>query len=310
MENNKNKLVYVAAIIYAVITGLSFLFTKMALQTANPIDILAHRFTAAFIGILIPTLFKWVKLDYSKERIKKIIPLAILYPLLFFGFQTTGLQYASSSEGGILLASSPVFTMILASYFLKEESTILQKLSIIISVLGVIYITVMKGSTFDFNNILGITLLLLSALSIAGYSVLARTLTKDFSSTELSYMMITISFVCYNTIAIGNHLLRGTIKSYFIPFGDFNFILSILYLGILSSLVTSLLTNYILSKIEASRMSVFSNLGTVISIIAGMVFLKEDIYYYHIIGSIFIIGGVIGTNYFKKDLNQSTDTIS
>lgn len=310
MENNKNKLVYVAAIIYAVITGLSFLFTKMALQTANPIDILAHRFTAAFIGILIPTLFKWVKLDYSKERIKKIIPLAILYPLLFFGFQTTGLQYASSSEGGILLASSPVFTMILASYFLKEESTILQKLSIIISVLGVIYITVMKGSTFDFNNILGITLLLLSALSIAGYSVLARTLTKDFSSTELSYMMITISFVCYNTIAIGNHLLRGTIKSYFIPFGDFNFILSILYLGILSSLVTSLLTNYILSKIEASRMSVFSNLGTVISIIAGMVFLKEDIYYYHIIGSIFIIGGVIGTNYFKKALNQSTDTIS
>ncbi|NLJ99166.1 MAG: hypothetical protein GX320_07885 [Tissierellia bacterium] len=53
-------------------------------------------------------------------------------------------------------------------------------------------------------------------------------------------------------------------------------------------------------------MSVFSNLGTVISIIAGAVFLKEEIFYYHIIGSILIIGGVIGANFLDKDprLNQ------
>jgi drug/metabolite transporter (DMT)-like permease len=68
----------------------------------------------------------------------------------------------------------------------------------------------------------------------------------------------------------------------------------------LSSLVTSLLTNYILSKIEASKMSVFSNLGTVISIVAGVIFLKEEIFYYHIIGSILIVGGVIGTNFLDN----------
>lgn len=302
MPDNNKSLVYIAAIAYALITGLSFLFTKMALTVANPADILAHRFTAAFIGLLIPILFKWVKLDLDKERIRKVIPLAILYPLLFFGFQTTGLQYATSSEGGILLASSPVFTMILASYFLKEESAMLQKISVIISVLGVIYITLMKGAAFELNNILGIVLLLLSALSMSGYSVLARVLTRDFSSTELSYIMVSISFMLYNAIAITRHFIGGTIDTFLLPFTNINFVISIVYLGILSSLGTSLLTNYILSKIEASRMSVFSNLGTVISIIAGVVFLKEDIYYYHIIGSILIVGGVIGTNYFKKDV--------
>ncbi|HZK10641.1 MAG TPA: DMT family transporter, partial [Clostridia bacterium] len=155
MKENKDRLAYPAAVAYAVIIGLSFLFTKLALDVASPIDILAHRFTVSFFAIAIPLLFKWVKVDYNRQRIIKIIPLAIIYPMLFFGFQTFGLQHATSSEAGILLASAPVFTLILASYFLKEKSTSLQKLSVVLSVTGVIYISVMKGSTLDVNNIKG-----------------------------------------------------------------------------------------------------------------------------------------------------------
>ncbi|SQB35117.1 DMT family transporter [Clostridium cochlearium] len=299
MKKN-NKLVYIAAISYALITGLSFLFTKIALSISNPFDILAHRFTSSFIVVLILILFKLVKINYNMERIKKIIPLALLYPLMFFAFQTFGLQYASSSEAGILLASSPVFTLILARFFLNEKTNLLQKISIIISVLGVIYITLMKSSSFEFNNIKGIILLILSALSFSGYSVMAKILTKDFTSTELSFVMIIISFICFNTIAISKHLINGTLHTFITPIFNFKFVIAIIYLGVLSSLVTSLLTNYILSKIEASKMSVFSNLGTVISIVAGVIFLKEEIFYYHIIGSILIVGGVIGTNFLDN----------
>lgn len=297
MNKNKNGLAYLAAVGYAIVIGLSFLFTKLTLDVAEPIDILAHRFTVSFVAITIPVLFKWVKVDYNKERIKKIIPLAIVYPMLFFGFQTFGLQYATSSEAGILLASAPVFTLILATYFLKEKSTRLQKLSVILSVIGVIYISVMKGSSLDINNIKGIILLVLSALCMAGYSVMARELTKEFTAIELSFIMVLISFISFNLLAIGRHLINGTINTYFIPFTNTNFIISILYLGVLSTLGTSLLTNYVLSKIEASKMSVFANLGTVISIVAGVVFLNESIYYYHIIGSVLIVGGVLGTNF-------------
>lgn len=67
-----------------------------------------------------------------------------------------------------------------------------------------------------------------------------------------------------------------------------------------------MLNNYALSKIEAAKMSVFGNLRTVVAIFAGVFFLKEKIYYYHIIGSIMIILGVIGTNYFdSKDEEKS-----
>lgn len=306
MKNNK--LIYSAAILYAIITGLSFLFGKISLEYADPIDMLAHRFSASFIVVAILILFRVVKVNYSLDRIKKILPLALLYPMAFFAFQTFGLQYASSSEAGILIAAAPVFTLILASFFLGEKSTTLQKISVFISVVGVIYITIMKSSSFEFNSMKGFIFLLLSALSFSGYSVLARVLTRDFSSTELSFMMITLSFIVFNLVALVKNLMNGSLNTFFSPLTNISFIISMIYLGVISSLVTSLLTNYVLSYIEASKMSVFSNLGTVISIIAGVVFLKEEIFYYHIIGSILIVGGVIGTNFLdSKFLNKNLD---
>lgn len=300
MDENNKRSAYIAALSYAVIVGLSFLFTKIALGVSNPIDILAHRFIASFIAISLPILFKLVPINLDKERIKKVLPLAILYPLCFFGFQTFGLQYATSSEAGILLASAPIFTMIMASYFLNEKSNTYQKLSIIVSLIGVLYITFMKGSTIDLANIKGIILLLLSALSFSGYGILARKLTKDYTVIELSFIMVTISFIVFTSLAIIKNLAGGTIGQFFQPLANIKFIISILYLGVLSTLGTSLLTNYALSKLEASKMIVFSNLGTVISIVAGVIFLKEKIFYYHIIGSLMIIGGVLGTNFLDK----------
>ncbi len=303
IKQSNLKLVYLAAITYAVIIGLSFMFVKIALRSANPFDILAFRFMASFLAVLITVALGWVKLNYSWERVIKILPLAILYPLLFFAFQTFGLQYADSAEAGIIQASAPIFTLILATYILKEKSSIWQKLSILLTVFGVVYIIIMKGAAFSISSMSdfkGIIFILLSALAFSGYSVMVRPLTKQFSSIELAYMMIIISFIGFNLVAVGQHLVAGTITTFFAPLANLDFVLAVVYLGVLSSLLTAVLTNYVLAHLEASKMVVFANFGTVITIIAGVVFLKEQIFYYHIIGCILIIAGVLGTNFLGQ----------
>jgi drug/metabolite transporter (DMT)-like permease len=300
LDKNSNKSAYIAALLYSIIIGLSFLFTKIILGISNPIDILAHRFIVSFIAISIPILLKIVPINLNKQKVLKILPLAILSPLFAFGFQAFGLQYTSSSEAGIIMASAPVFTMIMASYFLNEKSNIYQKISISIALLGVLYITYNKGASFDLANIRGIVLLLLSTLSFAGYSVLARRLVKDYTTMELSFIMITTSFIVFNSVSLVTNISSGTISAFLLPFANTQYLIAILYLGVLSTLATSLLTTFALSKLEASKLIVFANLGTVISIFAGVIFLKEDIFYYHIIGSIMIVGGVLGTNFLDK----------
>ncbi|WP_082112332.1 DMT family transporter [Paenibacillus sp. DMB20] len=231
-----------------------------------------------------------------------------MYPLGFFALQTFGLLHATSSEGGILYAVTPILTMLLAFVFLKEVTTLLQKLSIFLSVLGVVYIFMMKGSSFDLSSITGILLLFLSCLAFAGYSVLARSLLKTFSPLEITYMMLGIGCAAFLLVSLTSHIGSGTLDRFFEPLSSGTFIWSILYLGILSSLVTSLTANYTLSKISASKTSVFSNLSTVVSIAAGAMFLHEEIKLYHVIGSVLIIAGVIGANALGARSQQSPKT--
>jgi len=52
-------------------------------------------------------------------------------------------------------------------------------------------------------------------------------------------------FIAFNVITIGNHVIEGTTGEFFQPFSNIKFLLAILYLGILSSLGTLYLSNYL-----------------------------------------------------------------
>ena len=295
----KTKMAYLSAIANALIVGLSFIFMKNSLIYTDPLNILAHRFTASFITISIPILLGWIKLNISLEDIKKILPLSIFYPTLFFAFQSFGLSYISSSEAGIIHATIPIITLILATFVLKEKTTLLEKISVFLSVGGVVYIFLMKGINFKSSSFIGIVLIFLSAVSSSSYNILAKKIVQKYKFIDVTYVMIFIGFISFNALSILDRLYKGDLKTYFSAFSSHDFLISILYLGILSSVVTSLLSNYALSIISAPKMSVFNNLSTLVTVIAGVLLLNETLYYYHIIGIVSILIGVLGTNLDK-----------
>lgn len=216
-----------------------------------------------------------------------------------------GLAKISSSEAGIIQATIPIFTLALAGLLLKEKATRGQLVSVSLSVLGVIYLLMMNGANTTTGNVIGSGFILLSAIATSLYNIFARGLTKKYSLLALTYVMTLCGFVIFNGMALGSHMMNGTLNEFFKPLTHAHFVFAILYLGILSSLGTSYLSNYALSKLEASKMSVFSNFATLITILAGVLFLQEDFHLYHLIGGIMIIIGVIGTNYFgRKNVEQ------
>lgn len=285
---------YLAAVLNALIIGFSFIFVKMALQSGSPTDILAHRFTVSLLAAAVMLLMGRNRLNIPWRSIVRILPLAVFYPALFFGFQTFGLVYTTSSEAGIITATIPILTMILASIFLKERSSLLQKLCMLLSVAGVVFIFVMKGVQAHSVNAAGLILILLSALSSAMYTVLARKWMKSMKLSDVSFVMISIGFIVFNGISLVQHMIQGSVSAYFDPFLSMKFVLAILYLAVLSSLFTSLLSNFAISRIEASKMSVFNQLSTIVTIGAGALILQENLYYYHFVGAVMIVVGVIG----------------
>ncbi|MNJ55933.1 putative amino-acid metabolite efflux pump [compost metagenome] len=199
----------------------------------------------------------------------------------------------------------PIFTMFLAAGILGERPHLYRKIGIILSVLGVMLIFVLKGINIGSGSMLGGGLILVSAFSSSGYNVLARKLVQNYKVFQITYVMTVIGFIFFNLFAVGRHVIEGDLPLYFQPFLDLKFTLSILYLGILSSLITSFLSNYALVQLEASQMSLFSHLATLITLFAGVIILGEQLRYYHVIGTTLIITGLICANLRVRDKGTS-----
>ncbi|ANE45572.1 transporter [Paenibacillus swuensis] len=294
------KFAYLLVVLNSIILGFSFLFSKIALEHAHPLDTLTFRFAASFAGLSVPVALGFVKLNYRGKPLGKALMLSSMYPLGFFTLQAYGLQYTSSAEGGIIYAFTPIVTMIVASLFLKEATSLLQKTSIFLSVFGVVFIFMMKGSQLDLSNRTGIILLFMTCVASAGYTVMARSLSKTFSPLEMSYFMLGVGFAVFLVISVAKHAGQGTLETFFTPLTIPSFVWAIVFLGLLASLGSALTFTYVLSKIEASQMSVFANLSTIVSIAAGAIFLGEEVTWYHLLGSMMIVTGVIGTQYLGK----------
>lgn len=285
------------AVVYTLVVGHGFLFVKLIMRTgAGNSAMLAWRFAAALVAVLVPVALGRVRLKLCRRDVWRILPLVFFYPIVYFYAQALSLQRITSSEGGIIQASMPAFALVLARLLLKERSALAQKLFMLLAIGGVAFVTVMSGTRPEDFNLAGVLWMLLSTLGLAFCNVFTRKLTADYPVFTLTFMMALGGFVFFFGYALVEHAATGTLPALFAPLGQFGFTGPVVWLGVMSTVVSSLMNSYALKRLETSRMSIYISLVTVVTVLAGAVFLKEPLYWYHLVGTAVIVVGVIGTN--------------
>lgn len=310
MDRKTPWLAYLLAVANATIIGLSFMFTKIAVvieiepgQKVPPMDTLFFRFGLALVALLL--YLKWAGIPVVRRGLGivhgwlPLLPIVLFYPLGYFIFQAYGLMTVPSSEAGILTASTPAITTILAALLLGEKTNFKQFGCILLSMAGVVGIALCQGTRINGGNGLGIGLILASCFVSACYTIYNRVLIRKYTPWEITFVMMFFGTLCFSGISLFTHLRNSDLPALFRPLGHLRYLLPVLYLGIFASLVTTLLASFILKRISSAQLVVFFNLSTVVSILAGFFFLNESIHFYHFAGTTVIIAGVIGTNYFK-----------
>lgn len=294
----KKYLPYLAALGMATIYGFSFLFTKNALETLGTVQLPFLRFLTAFIVMTLLVVFKVIKVNYKGKNVLPLVVLAMLEPGIYFVMETNGLKYTTSSEAGVVIAFIPVVVAVLGIVLLKEKTNKLQAMSILLSVAGVIVIILADGNVQAGGMFKGILFLLGAVLCASFYTILARKATQNFTPYEITYFMMLVAMLFFGLLNLITGICCGNLTDTFRV--NRGALISILFLGILSSVVAYSLVNYSLSKLPAFQSSVFTNLTTVVSVIAGVIFRNEAFGTVKIIGTILVIIGVFGTNRFSK----------
>jgi drug/metabolite transporter (DMT)-like permease len=293
---------HLAGVGFAVIFGLSFMFSKTALQYLTPLGLLSYRFLIAFLGFEFLRLTGVIKIKLSKQKFGRLSLVAIFQPILYFLFETFGLSLTTSSEAAMVTAAIPIFVALLGALVSKEKPTPLQVVFILVSVAGIIMTQALKSSGGITGSGWGFVFLLLAVLSAACFNIVSRKAAGISTPFEVTYVMMFLGAVTFNLIYLIQLLVEDRIGDYLLALRHAELILPLLYLGLIASVGGFFLVNYSLGRLPAHVSSIYANLSTIVTIGAGALILREQLEYYHYLGSALILIGVYGTVRFARNI--------
>ena len=279
----------ICAILGNIIWGFGFLFTSVCLSVATePNVMLAHRFILSTICMLFLMLIGKGRVSLKGKNWKPIIFL-LLMQLFYYLFETYSVLYTNSTMSGLVLSVVPVVTIGTGALFLKEYPTRRQLLFCTMPVAGVIIMTV-SGKDLGVATPLGIFFLLLTMLASALYKTANRKASAEFTPFERTFFVLLISATVFSFVGLG--AVDWNVTAFVAPLMQWKYLLSVLSLGILSSIVANILVNYATEQMSAFKISAFGSLSTLCAGFAGIVILKEPVSVSFVLGGILILIGV------------------
>ena len=296
---SKNKTAYIFLILTTLFWSGNFIVGKAASYfEIPPFTLNFYRWTFAWL-ILAPFTIKEIikKKNYILENIKLIIVLGITSITIFNSIVYYSLNFTQVISGVLMISTIPVMIIIFCWLFKIEKTNIYQVLGVIFSLFGVIVIITKAnlGILLNLNFNKGDLWMVVAMFSWAMYSALLRK--QKFEISQLSLLQIIISAgLIFLLPAYLIELSLGYRASINLPF-----ILTLTYVVLFPGLASFIFWIKGISIIGSNRSGIFLHLMPIFSTILAIIIFKEKFMFYHLIGAILIITGIILSSKKKKN---------
>lgn len=273
--------------------GSSFLWIKIAVQEVGPFLLVALRLSFGIIGLLAVVAF--TRPEWPKERRQwlALIVLGMTNTALPFVLISWGEQHIDSAVASILNSGVPLFTAVIAHYFLGDDRlNVSRGLGLLVGFAGVVLLLIrdLGGDIVASRlSLLGQGAVLVAAVSYAGSAVFARRNTKGISPIIQSLV----------PLLAADALLWGVT-----PFVEAPVVLpqlsltwiALAWLGLIGSCVAYLLYFSLVHSIGPTRATMVTYTFPVIGVILGVVFLKERLDWNLALGAALVVASIVIVN--------------
>ncbi|MBS4219820.1 DMT family transporter [Bacillus sp. FJAT-49711] len=276
-----------------VVWGSNFVFGKILVQSFSPalLTFLRLVFIVLFL-ILLSYKTKLQRLNKTDAAIIFFLGLIGVFINQWSFFE--GLQTADPTTSALILATTPILTSFLAAIFLKERLTIRMIFGSIVAVIGIFFV-VTKGSLSTLHVDAGLIWIVITMITFAIMIIMTRAL-----SQRIDPLLITLySNIVGLVIAV---FFAFTINSPLRISNTFNDWGLLIGTAIIVHGLATLIWNSNIRHVDASKASILSNLEPFVAMVFGFILLAKPITGVEIIGSIFIVGGVVLSTYQRKQL--------
>jgi len=268
-----------------VFWGASFAAIRVAVNILHPQAVMFCRMAIACL-IMLPFTKRLIP-TWHRGDLKLLIPMVLLQPCLYFFFESNALQLTTSSQAGVISASVPVLVALGAWLFLSEKISGKIISGLFISVAGVIILTLCGKSTIPGDNpLLGNSLEFFAMACAAGNMILVKQLSLRYNPWTLTGLQFLAGLIFFSPgirhiLAAPQVMLRPDLLT------------ALVLLGAFASVGAFGMYNWSISRVPATKASVFINLVPVVAVFLGWTLLGESLTPGQITGAAFVGMGVL-----------------
>lgn len=285
-----------------VFWAFAFPFIKIGLEELSSVNLTIMRLLVVCIIFIFLLLIMPNK--FSKLHKKDIIPIFLLGFLGIIVYHlglNYGEQYISASAASLIIATIPIFVVILAVIFLREKITLTIVSGIVLSSIGIMIISISNWPepSLEISYLLGSFAVLLAALMGALYIVAGKKLLSRYppiSLTTYAFLLGSLGLIPFASQSLFEEVATMSNTGW----------IAVLFLALCPTVISYLLWYMALEIKNASELSVYLYFIPVISTMISSIILHEQITLLFIIGGTLVILALYIVN--KKDIEVNEVT--
>jgi drug/metabolite transporter (DMT)-like permease len=277
-----------------LVWSTSFLWIKIGVQEIGPMALVAFRMLFGALAAVAIGVFQ--KVNWPRDRKTWMIfailgPASLAIPIFFISW---GELTIDSAVASILNATVPLFTIVIAHFWLHDDKMTVQKvLGLLVGFAGVIVLLSEDLSAGAHNSAIGQAAVILASLFYAGSAVAARKFTQHVEGVARAAMPLITSAILMWIVA---PLME---KPFLVPTLPITWIAA-LWLGILGSGLAMIMYYYLIHEIGPTRTSLVTYLFPLGGVLLGVIFLGEHLSWQLLAGSMLIVSSLAVVNWKPK----------
>ena len=264
-----------------IIWGVPYLFIKIAIAELTPEFLVLAR-TALAAALLLPIAARHRAIRPVLRRWKPLLAFTLFEIVLAWYFINAAEQTLPSSTVGLLLASIPLVAIVVAFVMgRRDRLTAINGVGVVLGMLGVAAIVGLDVGGSDLGAVAQL------AIAVVGYAIgpaiLARWM-HDLPGVGVIAVALGLSAVAYLPIVALTGGWPTEVPSTMT-------IVSVVVLAVLCSAVAFLLMFALVAEVGPIRMSAITYVNPAVAVLAGALFLGEQITIWTLVGFVTILAG-------------------